>query len=106
MHFPRLVYKCPGPYQKRGHAYRYIGCADAEQWDALKAQGWLPSFDEAVAGAKAKAVVDAIEEADEAIDDISPATRDELEQKAKELGIGFNARTPDKTLAQRIADAV
>lgn len=31
-------------------------------------------------------------------------TRDELEQKAKELGISFNARTSDEVLLDRIAD--
>ena len=36
------------------------------------------------------------------IEDDEPATRDELEAKAKELGIGYNSRTSDDTLLQRI----
>ena len=34
----------------------------------------------------------------------APPTRAELEQKASELGVKFDGRISDKTLAQRIAD--
>ncbi len=34
----------------------------------------------------------------------APPTRAELEQKASELGVRFDGRVSDKTLAQRIAD--
>ncbi len=90
MHFPRLVYKCPGPHSKRGHSYAWRGCADAEQWDILKALGWFASFDEAVAGN----------------DDTSPPTRAEMEQKARELGLRFHPNIGDAALAERIAGAV
>lgn len=36
--------------------------------------------------------------------DDAPPTRAELEQKAAELGVKFDGRVSDKTLAQRIAD--
>jgi hypothetical protein len=36
------------------------------------------------------------------IEDDAPVTRDELEAKAKELGVGYNSRTTDETLLERI----
>lgn len=106
MHFPRLVYKCPGPHRKRGHSYRYQGCVDADQFAVLAKQGWFPSFEEAIVGNQIEEIVEAVQAADEAIDEIGEPTRDEMEQKARELEIPFNSRTSDKVLAQRIADAV
>lgn len=103
MQFPCLVYKVPGPH--RGN-YRYTGCPDAEAWEALKAQGWHASKEEARGKVQADAVIEAAEALEARIDDISPPTRAELETKAEELGIGFNKRTRDEVLAKRIADAV
>ncbi len=37
--------------------------------------------------------------------DVGSESRDELEAKAKELGVSFNARTSDETLKQRILEA-
>lgn len=39
-------------------------------------------------------------------DDELPATRAELEQKATELGVTFDGRTSDKTLARKIGEAI
>lgn len=105
--FPTIVYKSPGLHRAGGGAtYDYMGVADeAACVVALKA-GWRLTLGEAVAGQRAQSVIQEVIEAQEAIDDVSPATRDELEQKAKELGIGFNARTSDTVLAQRIAGAI
>lgn len=105
--FPSIVYKSPGLHRAGGGAtYDYMGVTDeAACATALKA-GWRLTLGEAVASVSATAVIKEVIEAQEAIDDVSPATRDELEQKAKELGIGFNARTSDTVLAQRIAGAI
>ena len=43
---------------------------------------------------------------DEVPDEQKPATRDELEAKAKELNIQFDGRTSDAGLAKRIEDAL
>ena len=51
-------------------------------------------------------IVAADEAVDDALDVASPSTRDELEAKAKELGVSFNARTSDKTISERIASAL
>lgn len=100
MHFPAPLYRTPGPYRKgRGlKTYRVTGAKDQAHYDALLAKGWFPSYEEAVAGK--------IAVAEEPIDEVSGPTREELEQKAEELGIGFNSRTSDKKLAERIAEAL
>lgn len=57
MIFPTLVYKCPGPHKKTGKlpTYDYRGAADMEQFDALIAKGWAPSYPEAIEKAGEKA---------------------------------------------------
>lgn len=101
MDFPTIMYRVPGPHKKpRGGTYAYRGAADQEEFDALISKGWFPSYEEAAAGKAARKVVE------EPIDDVSGPTRDELETKAKELGVSFNARTSDKKLAERIAEAL
>tara|TARA_R110000868_G_scaffold31596_3_gene115665 strand:- start:12 stop:320 length:309 start_codon:yes stop_codon:yes gene_type:complete len=97
--FPTIMYRTPGPHKKpRGKTYAYKGAADQAEFDVLIAKGWFPSYEDAVVGK----IVATVSE----IDTVSPATRDELEAKAKELGVSFNARTSDKTIAERIASAL
>ena len=97
--FPTIMYRTPGPHKKpRGGTYAYKGAADQAEFDMLLGKGWFPSYEDAVVGK----IVAAVSE----IDTVSPATRDELEAKAKELGVSFNARTSDKTIAERIASAL
>jgi hypothetical protein len=101
--FPTIVYRTPGPHKKpRGKTYAYRGAADQEAFDALIAKGWSASYEEALIAAqplktKAKAVE---------IDEVSGPTREEMEIKAKELGVSFNARTSDITLSDRITAAL
>jgi len=108
MHFPAPLYRTPGPYRKgRGlKTYRVAGAKDQAQYDAMIARGWFPSYEEAVAGKLADAIIEAAEAFDEALDEVSGPTREELEQKAEELGVSFNKRTSDKKLAERIAAAL
>lgn len=105
--FPTIMYRTPGPHKKpRGGTYATKGAADKAEFDALIAKGWFPSYEEAAAGKRAAAIIDAAEAFEDAIDEVSPPTRDELETKAKELGVSFNGRTSDKKLAERIASAL
>ena len=86
--FPTIVYRTPGPHKKpRGKTYAYRGAADQEAFDALIAKGWSASYEEAVgqsSKASAKPKVEAVE-----IDEVSSPTREELESKAKELGVNI-----------------
>lgn len=100
---PTIMYRTPGPHPKpRGGTYAYKGAADQAEFDMLLGRGWFPSYEDAVVGK----IVAAVEALDDALDVVTPATRDELEAKAKELGVSFNARTSDKTIAERIASAL
>lgn len=105
--FPTIVYRVPGPHKKpRGGSYAYRGAADKAEFDALIAKGWSASYEEAAAGKTAGKIIEAAEAFEDAIDEVSAPTREELEAKAKELGVSFNARTSDKKLAERIAEAL
>lgn len=100
--FPTIVYRTPGPYKKpRGKTYAYRSAADQEAFDALIAKGWSASYEEAVSKLDKKPKAKAVE-----IDEVSSPSREELEVKAKELGVSFNARTSDITLSDRITEAL
>ena len=108
MHFPAPLYRTPGPYRKgKGlKTYRVAGAKDQAQYDAMIANGWFQSYEEAVAGKAADVIVEAAEAFEEAVDEVSGPTREELEQKAEELGVSFNKRTSNRKLAERIAAAL
>lgn len=106
-YFPTIMYRVPGPHRKpRGGFYAYKGAADKAEFDALLKKGWFPSYEEAVAGKRAEEIVEAVSDLNNDIDEVSDPTREELEHKAKELGVSFNSRTSDKKLAERIAEAL
>ena len=105
--FPTIVYRIPGPFKKpRGGTYAIRPAADKEAFDALIAKGWSASYERAKGGKDAKEIIESAEAFEDAVDEVSDATRDELEAKAKELKVSFNARTSDKKLAERIATAL
>lgn len=106
MTYPKHVYKPGGPYRTKGFAYSIAGVADAEQEADKLAGGWFATLADAQGKPKAAAVVAAAEALEEAIDDISPPTREELERKAKELGLRGVHLMKDETLASRIAEAI
>lgn len=106
--FPDMVYRVPGLHNTGGgETFDYKGVNDQDELDAALADGWHRTLPDAIgAVVSAAEVIEAVSEAQDAIDDVTPATRDELEQKAKELGVSFNSRTSDAVLAQRIAEAL
>jgi hypothetical protein len=100
--FPTILYRIPGPHKKpRGLTYGYRGAADQEAFDALIAKGWSASYEDAASKLDKKPKAKAVE-----IDEVSGPSREELEVKAKELGVSFNARTSDITLSDRITSAL
>lgn len=103
-----MLYKVPGPYKKgRGmKTYSVTGAKDEAHLKVLLSKGWFPSYEEAVAGKLADEIVEAAEAFEEAIDEVSGPTREELEQKADELGVSYNRRTSNRKLAERIAAAL
>lgn len=86
MKYQDIVYKCPGPHQRKGGTYAFRGVSSPEEHDQALQEGWFNTLPEAIEGK----VIDV------------PPTRDELEQKAKELGVKFDKKTPDDVLAKKI----
>lgn len=97
MEFPTLVYRCPGEHQRPGGTYSYLPAKDKAQYSAAISEGWFPTLPEAIEG---KVRVE--EPEPEVVDETTPPTRAELEQKATELDIKFDGRTSDKKLGELI----
>lgn len=92
--YPRLVFKCPGPLSRPGGTYAHQAVSnDAEKASALAA-GWFETLPEAIVGRSNQPVQEP--------DDEKPPSRDELEQKAAELGIKVDGRWSDKRLSDEI----
>lgn len=95
--FPTLVYKGEGPHSRAGGTYDFAAANDQEALDAKLADGWFTTLPTAIdAHAKPAAVKS----------DDAPATRAELEIKAKELGIQFGKKTTDAELGASITKAL
>lgn len=119
MDYPALVYRCPGAhFGPNGTTYDSLGVNDDEQLHAAIADGWAESLVEAVSiylhsvkfdGSVGNSVpdVDSAEEK-EIIDGDENAhpNRQELEQKANELGIKFDGRTTDRKLLEKIEEVL
>lgn len=99
MSFPRLVYKGTGQHSRKGGTYSYCAAENEKQFSELIADGWFETLPKAI-----EAYDNPKEEKEQ--DDNSPATREELEEKAKELGIKFDGRTGDKKLLAMINEAL
>lgn len=96
MKYSSIVYKCPGPHQCPGGTFAYRGVnSETEQAEALSS-GWFRTLPEAIEG----------KTAEKRSSFEPPPTREELEHKAKELGIKFDKKTTDETLSKKIAEAL
>lgn len=101
MEFPTYVYKGIGLHQRKGGTFAYADAPDQEAFDRLTADGWHATLDAAIAAHDNPTKADAV--ADTKIhEDNAPPTRDELKQKATELGIEFAPQTGDKKLTELI----
>lgn len=104
MEFPVFVYRCPGAnFGPTGTTYGSVVAEDSKELEKLLADGWSESLITAVdAFLNPSKFVD---DSTESVDD-SPVTREELELKARELGIKFDGRTTDALLLKRIEEAI
>ena len=97
-----MLYKYPGTVDLNGKAFS-ITIVDEDIPEALStalSDGWSKTQDEAY-----DAYNTALNAPDAAIED-APPTREELEIKAKELGISFTAKTTDVALLKLINSKV
>lgn len=118
MEYPALVYRCPGAhFGPDGTTYDSIGVNDDEQLRAALAEGWAESlvkaisiylnpvkFDESLGNVVSD--VSAEEGKEISGEDDEPPNREELEQKANELGIKFDGRTTDRKLLEKIEEVM
>jgi len=109
LELPALVYKDGGDQQRQGGTYSYLLVStEAELQAALKA-GWFEGLLEAIAGGTKdeepiKPVDSVAVEEDRA--DNAVVTREELEQKATELGVRFHPQIGDANLLKKIEEAI
>ncbi len=87
----------------RSEAPHLVAKRVAEGWCTSKADALAPKPSVSVAAADAPAL-DVT--SGDVSDDNAPPTRDEMERKAAELGIKVDKRWSDKTLAERIDEAL
>lgn len=87
-----MLYRCPGSHDIHGGKFDYVIVSDDDVKQAI-ADGWFLTTPEAKA---------AYEDAITPKVHSGKPTRDELEQKATELGIPFSAKVSDKKLGDLI----
>ena len=103
--FPLMLYKVGGPHAIHGGHFDTLVVNDDTENAQAQAEGWRDSTPGAVAAheaAQAEAAAKLAEQAKAA--ETTPPTREELEQKARELGIDFSPNIGDKRLGERIAE--
>ena len=104
--FPRLVYKSPGRHQLPGGSYDHKCVEDEDEYNQAVVDGWFGTVPEALGGtSEPDDSGDGTDIRDEDLDD-APVTREELEHKAKELGIKFSNKTTDKKLGDMIRNKI
>ena len=104
MEFPVFVYRCPGAhFGPPGATYDSAIAEDSKELEQLLEDGWSESLVKAVD--KFLNPSKSVDDSTESVDD-SPVTREELELKARELGVKFDGRTTDALLLKRIEEAI
>lgn len=86
-----LVYRVPGNHQMPGGSFDYRQAKDDEHLAELLSEGWFRTLPEAVDGDHV---------------DTSAPSREELEQKARELELKFDGRTSNAKLERMIDEAL
>lgn len=94
--YPRMLYKAGGPHKLSDGNFDYLIVDDAPGLALALGDGW------------ALTTLDALEPRRNPVpvEDDAPPTRAEMEAKARELKLSFNARTSDANLAAKIAAAL
>lgn len=117
MKLPNMMYKCPGTHQCPGGTFDYLPVTSPKEVVEAEAAGWWPTIElaqqrpidydwgalfEAVGASESELEPEPESELEKEVGKFEPPTREELETKAKELGIGFNKNTKDGTLLEKI----
>jgi hypothetical protein len=87
--------------------YQSIGVNNLEEWYAALDKGYFPTLPQAVdALLKAAAMAAPAPEPEPVVDEDAPPTRDEMMAKAAEINLTVDKRWSDKTLANKIIEAL
>lgn len=90
-----MVYKCPGPLERAGGTYAQMCVEDDAKFVEAIDSGWHQDM------------LDAINPPEpQATEDNGPATRAEMEIKAKDIGLKFDGRTSNARLLKMIEEAI
>lgn len=103
--FPKMLYRQPGTERVHTGLFATRIVATEDEALAADAEGWHETMEGAIAAReaeKAEVLVGVASEPPPA-GESGPATRQELEQKATELGIAFSPRMSDRKLGEAIA---
>jgi hypothetical protein len=119
--FPRFVFKPSGTIERAGGFYAENIVENQAEMDAMLSDGWFSNLSDAINPPEVVAfeMVDPVqsglipsnpvqsdEPIPEPIEDNAPPTREELEIKARELGIKFDGRIGDRNLTRLIERAL
>lgn len=104
MEFPRMVYRSGGECALESGSYSIKLVTDAADLEAAQSEGW--HLDQYAAKAAHEASISGSVSGAQTDEEQAAPTRAELEQKAAEMGVKFDGRISDKTLAARIAAAL
>lgn len=103
MIFPNIVYKKGGHCQCPGGTYSWLSVKSQAELDDALEEGYKPTLNEAmgvVSEDKTPVDVEPVE------DKHTPPTRDEMETKARELGIRVTKRMSDDALLKAITEVL
>jgi len=99
--FPRMLYRHPGREQMHGSTFDTRIVADEAEQDDAMFHGW-----HLTTSAAKEAATQPVASVAPVVDDNAPPTRDELKQKATELGIEFPSNIPTDKLSALIEEAL
>ena len=104
--FPTIVYRCPGDRPGPPHTtFKSVGVSDQKAFDQALAEGWFATLPEAVE-VFLNPAPDRVAIVVEPVEDNAPPTRDEMLAKAAEIGLTVDKRWSDKTMANKIIEAL
>lgn len=109
MKFPNLVYKKGGPHKCKGGTYDYLAVTNAQDLEKALKNGYVDSLESIThpedynARKKAHTKEVSKETNEETVQEVE-ISREELELRAKELGIKFRNSVTDEALAAKIAE--
>ena len=95
--YPKMLFKCPGEtHGNDGVSFDWVIAESADAESAMRADGWSDY----------QSAIDSMREDGGDNSDNAPPTRAELEAKCDELGIKYDGRNSDASLAAKIEAAI